>query len=199
MDIMIVSGFLGSGKTATILAIIDQVIERTGKKVVVLKNDFGKIGIDARVMKLGGLTVQDMHSGCICCTLEEDFTETLTEVAESICPDLIIVEPTGVADPANILAALKAFEDVPVESIRTIVVVDAVRFAQVLRAFPHPVKRQIGVADMVLVSKIDEVGKVELVDVLACLFDLGVRVPIISASLVHGTNLDRVVEELVRA
>lgn len=199
MDIMIVTGFLGSGKTAAILATVDRVIERTGKRVVVLKNDFGRIGIDAKVMRNSGLTVREIHSGCVCCTLEEDFMEALGEIAWRFGPDMVIVEPSGVADPTNILLALRRFKEADLDSIKTVAVVDAVRFDQVLRAFPNPVKRQLGAADMVLVSKIDEVKKTDLVDVLACLFDLGVKVPIISASLVNGANLDRVVEEMVRA
>ena len=199
MDVIIVTGFLGSGKTTTILAVIDQVIELVGKKVVVLQNDLGRIGIDAELMDRKGLNVRGINSGCICCALEEDFTKVLAEVASSSCPDMIFVEPSGVADPANILLALKGFEDAPVDRIKTVVVIDAVRFAQILRAFPNPVKRQIGIADIIVVSKIDEVEKIDLVDVLAYLFDRGVTVPIISTSLVNGTNLDRVVEELVRA
>ena len=197
MEIMIITGFLGSGKTAAILAVVDRVIESTGKKVVVIKNDFGRIGIDARVMKNGGLTVQEMHGGRICCMSEEAFLKTLTDVARDIGPDMVVVEPTGLEDPMSILAALKAFDETPLDSVRTVVVLDAVRFARILRAFPRPVERELRAADLVLVNKIDEVDNIELVDVLACLFDLGINVPIVSASMATGTNVERVIQQLV--
>ena len=81
MDMLVVSGFLGSGKTTMILATIGKYIETTKKKVVIIVNDFGKIGIDGTVMKKYGLEVQDMPSGCICCTLGSDFLETVNTVA----------------------------------------------------------------------------------------------------------------------
>ena len=199
MELIIITGFLGSGKTTTILSVADQVIKRTGKRIAVIKNDFGKVGIDAKVLKRGGLTVQEMPSGCICCTLEADFLETLTEVVNTITPDIVLVEPSGIANPKNIIAAMGEYAGPPFRRTRTMTILDIVRFRKVLGSFPGPIGDQIDVADIVLVNKIDEVDREQVDDALAFLERRGIDVPVIPTSVLKGTNLDRVVEELVRA
>jgi len=197
VDITIITGFLGSGKTTTILSVVDRMIMLTGMKIVVIQNDFGKIGIDAKLLKIKGLTVQEMPSGCICCTLGEDFLDTLNTVVENVNPDLIIVEPSGVADPSNILSALKETKAPPVGKIKTIAILDAVRFKKILDAFPNPTKTQVGVADCIIINKTDESDQIGVDGILDFLEKQGVSVPVIATSAVNGTNLDRVVEVLV--
>ena len=199
MDMLVVSGFLGSGKTTMILATIGKYIETTKKKVVIIVNDFGKIGIDGAVMKKYGLDVQDMPSGCICCTLGSDFLETVNTVASNIKPDLILVEPTGIADPANIIDTMKMYRGPKVDPIRIFVVVDAVRFPLILRALTIPLKNQLNAADLIIINKIDESGPEAIQVVKSSLGELGIRKRTISVSAVTGENLDQVVEAMVGA
>jgi len=199
MDMLVVSGFLGSGKTTMILATIGKYIEATNKKVVIIVNDFGKIGIDGAVMKKYGLDVQDMPSGCICCTLGTDFLETVNTVASNFKPDLILVEPTGIADPANIIETMKMYRGPKVDPIRIFVVVDAVRFPLILKALTVPLKNQLKAADLIVINKIDESGPEAIQVVKSSLDELGIRKRTITVSAVTGENLDQVVEAMVGA
>jgi G3E family GTPase len=199
MDMIVVSGFLGSGKTTMILATIGKYIETTKKKVVIIVNDFGKIGIDGTVMKKYGLEVQDMPSGCICCTLGADFLETVNTVASNFKPDLILVEPTGIADPANIIDTMKMYQGPKVDPIRIFVVVDAVRFPLIFKALAVPLRNQLNAADVIVINKIDESGPEAIQVVKASLEGLGIRKRMISTSAVTGENLDQVVEAMVGA
>src|SRR5512147_623581 len=138
MDLLLISGFLGSGKTTMILSTIDEIIKRKHKKVVVIVNDFGQIGIDGKVMEKFGLKVREMPSGCICCTLGTDLLTTLRDVAEGFDPDLVIIEPTGVADPQAIHETLQLYTGPPLGSVRIAIVVDAVRYPVIVKALERP-------------------------------------------------------------
>jgi G3E family GTPase len=99
MDMIIIAGFLGSGKTTLILNTIGKITELTGKKVAMIVNDFGNIGIDGKVMEKYGLKVQELPRGCICCTLGPSFLDTVRTIHDKFDPDLVVVEPSGIADP----------------------------------------------------------------------------------------------------
>jgi G3E family GTPase len=199
MDMLVVSGFLGSGKTTLILATIGKYIETTKKKVVIIVNDFGKIGIDGTVMKKYGLNVEEMPSGCICCSLGTDFLETVNTVASRFVPDLILVEPTGIADPAKIVDIMKVYRGPKVDPVRIFVVVDAVRFPLILKALPIPINNQLNAADLIIINKIDESGPEAVQGVKTILEELGIRKRTISVSAVTGENMDQFVEAMVGA
>lgn len=196
MDMMVVSGFLGSGKTTMILSTVGKVIENTKKKVVIIVNDFGNIGIDGKVMEKFGLSVTEMPSGCICCTLGSDFLETVRTVSDKFSPDLIIVEPTGIADPANIIDTMKLYRG-PLGTIKIFVVVDAIRFPLIMKALAMPLKNQLNAADVILINKIDEASITAVEEVRKNLDTLGFKKLVIPVSATIGTNLDAVVDAMV--
>jgi G3E family GTPase len=196
MDMLVISGFLGSGKTTTILSTIGNLIERTKSKVVIIVNDFGNIGIDGKVMEKYGLSVTEMPSGCICCTLGSDFLETVRTVADKFKPDLIIVEPTGIADPAAIHDTMQLYRG-PIGKIRIVVVIDAVRFPLILKALTKPLMNQLNAAEIILINKVDEATPEQVAEVQASLERMGLRKTIITTSATNGTNLDKVVDALV--
>ncbi len=196
MDMLVISGFLGSGKTTMVLATVGRIIEVTRKKVVIIVNDFGKIGIDGKVMEKYGLSVTEMPSGCICCTLGSDFLETVRTVAEKFRPDLVIVEPTGIADPANIRDTMKLYRG-PMGGIKIVVVVDAVRFQLILKALTNPLKNQLNAADIILINKVDEATPEAVEEVKASLLALGIDKTVIVTSATERINLDPVVEAMV--
>jgi G3E family GTPase len=140
-----------------------------------------------------------MPSGCICCTLGTDFLETVNTVACNFKPDLILVEPTGIADPANIIETMKMYRGPKVDPIRIFVVVDAVRFPLILKALTVPLKNQLKAADLIVINKIDESGPEAIQVVKSSLDELGIRKRTITVSAVTGENLDQVVEAMVGA
>jgi G3E family GTPase len=199
MDMLVVSGFLGSGKTTLILATVGQYIETTGQKVVIIVNDFGQVGIDGKIMSKYGLQVQEMPSGCICCTLGSDFLETVSTVAEKFNPDLILVEPTGIADPANIRDTMAMYRGPKLGRLRIFVVVDAVRFPLIMKALAVPLRNQLNAADVILINKVDQATEPQVLEVEESLRQLGVSKPLVRCSATAPINLEGVVNALVRA
>jgi G3E family GTPase len=196
MDMLVISGFLGSGKTTLILSTVGRLIDTTKKKVVIIVNDFGQIGIDGKVMEKYGLSVTEMPSGCICCTLGSDFLETVRTVDDKFHPDLIIVEPTGIADPANILDTMKLYRG-PIGTIKILVVVDAVRFPLIMKALAKPLRNQLNVADVIIINKVDEATEQMVQEVRDNLAQLGVQKAVVTTSATTGINLDEAVHAMV--
>ena len=197
MDLLLISGFLGSGKTTVVLSTIDEITKRKHKKVVVIVNDFGKIGIDGKVMEKYGLKVREMPSGCICCTLGSDLLTTLRDVAEAFKPDLVVIEPTGVADPEAIHSTLKLYVGPPIESTKIVIIVDAERYEVISKALERPLKNQLKAAQIIILNKMDRVKPEVLLDIEDRIRALGIKALIIPASATEGTNLDQVVEAMV--
>ena len=92
--IEIISGFLGAGKTTLIKKLIEEAYK--GEKLVLIENEFGEIGIDGGFLKDAGVEINEMNSGCICCSLVGDFGTALQEVLDKFHPVRIIIEPSGV-------------------------------------------------------------------------------------------------------
>lgn len=199
MDMIIIAGFLGSGKTTLILNTVGQITERTGKKVAMIVNDFGNIGIDGKVMERYGLKVQELPRGCICCTLGPNFLDTVRTIHDKFDPDLVVVEPSGIADPDSILATMEHYQGRPLGKISTVILLDAVRFPLLVQAMKIPMTKQLHSADLVLLTKTDEVdgGRLKEMEV----FVRGVigDKPIIPVSSTTGYNLDVFVGRLVGA
>lgn len=197
MDLLVIAGFLGSGKTTMILSTIGRVIDGSNRKVAIIVNDFGKIGIDGKVMEKYGLKVQELASGCICCTLGPDFIQTLKQVAEGYEPDVVVVEPTGIADPQSIMNSLGYYSGPPVERKKIVVILDAPRFSVLVRALEKPLKAQLEAADVIIINKIDAVEPSVIDGIVRVLKSLRTTAKIVAASATEGTNLDEVVNLLV--
>ena len=199
MDMIIIAGFLGSGKTTLILNTVGQITERTGKKVAMIVNDFGNIGIDGKVMEKYGLKVQELCRGCICCTLGPNFLDTVRTIHDKFEPDLVIVEPSGIADPDSILATMEHYQGRPLGKISTVILLDAVRFPLLVQAMKIPMTKQLHSADLVLLTKTDEVDANRLKDMEAFVKSVIGERPTIPVSSTTGYNLDVLVGRLVGA
>src|SRR5512142_685093 len=101
MKVVQIAGYLGSGKTTLIIALSKQ-IARDGTRVAILVNDVGVVPVDGPVMQEYGLTVKDIGGGCICCQVAGSMLKTLEKLASGPNPDIIIIEPTGIAVPHSI-------------------------------------------------------------------------------------------------
>ena len=145
----IISGFLGAGKTTLLQKLIKEVY--VGKKVVLVENEFGEIGIDGGFLKDAGIVVNEINSGCICCTLQGDFRNALQEVVKKYDPDHIIIEPSGVGKLSDILAVVKDVEGLELNSYST--VVDAKRCEIYHKNFKEFFDDQISTAACVILSR----------------------------------------------
>lgn len=155
MDLLIISGFLGSGKTTLLLRIAKTLVEG-GRKLAIIENEVGKVGVDDQTVQAEGLTVKELFSGCICCSLRIDLVNTMLELERTCAPDIVIIEPSGVAGPH---AVVDAFEGYGGEIDRMIVMhlMDATRPMLLLSKPPLPiVERGVHAGDLILINKIDQ-------------------------------------------
>jgi G3E family GTPase len=165
VEVDLVAGYLGAGKTTCILGLIEA--DPEPQRLAVLVNEFGEIGIDGMLMA-GTTDVVELSSGCICCTLRLDFRQQIIEIAERFAPRRLLVEPTGVATVAQVLRALAHPALQPhVSGTRVIVVVDAVSFTERLRESPGFFGQQVTQADVILLNKTDLVSPARVAAVRA--------------------------------
>ena len=101
----IYSGFLGAGKTTLIKKMIAEAY--SGENIVLIENEFGEIGIDGGFLKDAGIKINEMNSGCICCSLVGDFQKALAKVLAEYSPDRIVIEPSGVGKLSDVIRAVK--------------------------------------------------------------------------------------------
>ena len=147
----IVSGFLGAGKTTLIKKLIAE--GYTGEKLVLIENEFGEIGIDGGFLKDAGVTVNEMNSGCICCSLTGDFREALRMVIAQYAPDRVIIEPSGVGKLSEIVAAVQTAELEGVELGGLTTVVDAGRAKMYMKNFGEFFDNQVQSANCIVLSR----------------------------------------------
>ena len=100
----IFSGFLGAGKTTLIKKLIKEAY--AGEKLVLIENEFGEIGVDGGFMQDAGIKVNELNSGCICCSLVGDFAKALKKVYAEYRPDRILIEPSGVGKLSDVISAV---------------------------------------------------------------------------------------------
>ena len=102
VPILLVTGFLGSGKTTLINDLLQ---DEHGMRIAAIVNDFGSINIDAALLESASDEVIGLKNGCICCSLQGDLLRTLKQGLTNNAPDLIVIEASGVADPEGIIQA----------------------------------------------------------------------------------------------
>jgi len=156
MDVDIIAGYLGAGKTSCILEMIQN--DPDPSRLAVLVNEFGDVGIDAALLG-EGTEVVELSSGCICCTLRLDFRIQIIEIADRWHPLRLLIEPTGVATIAQVVRSLRHKDLVDrIGGARVFVLVDAVTFTERLRDSPAFFTSQVTQADVLLLNKTDLVS-----------------------------------------
>ena len=148
----IISGFLGAGKTTYIKKMLEEAYK--GEKVVLIENEFGEVGIDGGFLKDAGITISEMNSGCICCSLVGDFDKNLHEVLEKFSPDRILIEPSGVGKLSDVMTSvIKLEESADVKLTGLVTVVNALKASKQMKAFGEFFNNQIEFATTVVLSR----------------------------------------------
>ncbi len=172
----VISGFLGAGKTTLIQKLIKDVF--AGKKVVLVENEFGEIGIDGGFLKEAGITINEINGGCVCCTLQGDFHDALEKVENTYHPDHIIIEPSGVGKLSDILSIVKSVEGLELNSYSA--VVDAKRCKIYHKNFKEFFDDQISTACCVILSRTQMVNEEKLNEDVSIIRELNPDVRIIT-------------------
>ena len=148
----IFSGFLGAGKTTLIKKLIKEAFQ--GEKIVLIENEFGEIGIDGGFMREAGIQVNELNSGCICCSLVGDFREALKKVVETYHPDRILIEPSGVGKMSDVTRAVEGVgETLPVSLNSFVTVADVNKVKMYMKNFGEFYDDQISHASCIILSR----------------------------------------------
>jgi len=153
--VSIVTGFLGSGKTTLIARLLrDPAFARTA----VIVNEFGEIGLDHELIASGDETFLTLTTGCLCCAVRSDLIETLSDLHRRAGGsfDRVLIETSGLADPAPILHALMTGHAVAATHVidTMVTVVDPIHAEATLDRHPEA-RRQVALADCLVFSKAD--------------------------------------------
>ena len=164
----IFSGFLGAGKTTLIKKLIQECF--AGERIVLIENEFGEIGIDGGFMREAGIQVNELNSGCICCSLVGDFREALKQVVETYHPDRILIEPSGVGKLSDVTRAVEGVaETLPVILNSFVTVADVNKVKMYMKNFGEFYDDQVSHASCIILSRTGNASEKKIADAVALL------------------------------
>ena len=168
----VIGGWLGAGKTT----LVNHLLRHAGgRRIAVLVNDFGEVSIDADLIEGAEGGVLSLAGGCMCCSWGEDLFGTLARVRDrQPAPDVLLVETSGVAQPATVARLLRLAPDLDVEGVVVLVDAETVRERAADRYVGELVRQQLAEADLLLLNKLDLVTPGQAVEVMQW---LGAQVP----------------------
>jgi len=178
---LVVSGFLGSGKTTLVRRLLDEAV-RTGVRVALVSNELGELGIDRALLGQGGEAYVELEGGCVCCELSDDLIETLQTLWEEVRPDRIVIETSGVALPFD--TQLNFWRE-PISAWvgddMAVVVVNAEQLAEG-RDLEGTFEDQVTSADLLILNKVDLIDEADLPDLERRLRGIEAEAPIVTCS-----------------
>ena len=183
----IFSGFLGAGKTTLIKKLIKEAF--AGEKIVLIENEFGEIGIDGGFMREAGIQVNELNSGCICCSLVGDFREALKKVVETYHPDRILIEPSGVGKLSDVTRAVEGVaEHLDVQLNSFVTVADVNKVKMYMKNFGEFYDDQISHASCILLSRTQTASEEKIAAAVAMLREKNPTATIVTTAWDHLTG-----------
>lgn len=153
MRLIIITGFLGSGKTTALLSLARHLgRDLEPRDIVIIENEIGQANVDGRLLGQSAYEVRDLTAGCICCTLSGQLVNALEEIRRDLDPRWLLIEATGIAHQtiADVIS-----QSVPGLKPFSLVLVDAPRWDELMENLPMLISTQVERADFVLINKID--------------------------------------------
>ena len=175
--LVVLSGFLGAGKTSFLNQFIEFHLARD-QLVAVIQNEIGETGVDAHLLE-GEDSVLAIDAGCVCCSLAGSLTRGIRQLTASLAPEFIVLETTGLANPMNMIDEFHEISDLA-ELAAVISVVDAARFRDNLAA-SGVTTEQIRAADTVILNKCDLVTDAERTEIEAQIHSINPLARLIAA------------------
>jgi G3E family GTPase len=156
MKILIIGGFLGSGKTSVILQLARHIAARypdDPHAAALLENEIGAVSVDDQVLAATGLSVTTLYSGCVCCTLAGEVGGSVAAIRDALDPRYLILEASGVAEPQKIREVIAQTVDC---EIKICCLCDARRWMRLVRTMCSLMTRQLAGADLLLINKVED-------------------------------------------
>lgn len=203
IDVILLTGFLGSGKTTLLQNLMT---EDHNKRMGIIVNDFGAVNIDAKLIHREGIQLAELSNGSIfCACIKAKFIDGLIEMSKKDL-DVLIIEASGLSDPANMDAILEGIRPQFKQEMRlqaSFCIIDGVTFTKMVRLLPALVN-QLRFADVVVVNKADRINPAQLSGISDIVKEYNPNAPIYVTSycrlnfdeaLQHGTVRGKAVEE----
>ena len=175
MKILVISGFLGAGKTT----FISSLSKRCKKDFVVMENEYGDVGLDGSILKEDRLKVWELTEGCICCSLKSDFASSILTIANTLSPQYLVVEPTGVGLLSSVMHNISKIEYEKIQLLEAITIVDVHCVKDYLNKFGDIYIDQIKNAHLIILSKIEDATQSEKADIVCILRELNPKAQIL--------------------
>lgn len=177
-QLIVLTGFLGSGKTSFLQHFIEYQVQQN-RFVAIIQNEIGEVGLDGKLLD-HDYAVTEIDEGCVCCTLVGNLKKAIHQILASFHPDYIVLETTGLANPFNLLDEISELEDlVKFDSVTT--VVDGVNIEKSLVSY-EVAENQIKAADVLLLNKRDLLNEIQIGQVNEKLRSLNPRAPILTTA-----------------
>jgi G3E family GTPase len=165
-QVLLISGFLGAGKTTLVQNLLTSRTEGLGK-VAVLVNEVGEIGIDGTLLSGQDVDIVELTGGCICCTQTGAFLKALHEIRDRVAPDFLLIETSGVAQPAEMFVLLEDPSVSEFFALRSVVTVVDASFFEAREVLGPFYDNQIQAGDVILLNKIDQADEARLREIEA--------------------------------
>ena len=167
MKILLISGFLGAGKTT----FIKELINRTDERPVIMENEYGDNNLDSNELRQSTAKEEDIQilefmEGCVCCTMKDSFVNSVLTVFSSLSPEYLIIEPTGVGKLSSIIENLKPILNTAVFLLRPVVVISPDNYRDNMKEWPSLYRDQIANASIVVFSKCEHTDPDIIADVV---------------------------------
>jgi G3E family GTPase len=176
--LILLTGFLGSGKTSFLQHFIEYQTQRS-RFVAVIQNEIGEVGLDGKLLDY---TVTEIDEGCVCCSLTGSLKRAVRRILENFSPDTIILETSGLANPLNLLEEMEELGEI-VRFDSTVTLVDALNLDAALAGNPIAAD-QIRAADVIVLNKRDLVDDVRMETVRRRVGEINGRAPLFPTA--HG-------------
>ena len=158
MKILLVSGFLGAGKTT----FIKEMAKNINLEFVVLENEYADIGVDKDFLDEKNLDVWEMSEGCICCSMKGDFKSSIKRIYSEINPEYLLIEPTGLGMLSSIIENIKELNNEDIEILRPISLIDVTSFDEYLESFNNFFLDNLNNTGKVILTKLESIDPLEI-------------------------------------
>ena len=177
MKVLVVSGFLGAGKTT----FIKELLRRVKKNIVIMENEYGDINLDSKELSKSSnkLEILEFMEGCVCCTMKDSFKNSVLTVQSTLDPDYLIIEPTGIAKLSNTLENINQISYEKISLLKPIMVLSPRSFFSNLNEYKEVYVDQIKNAAMIIFSKAENDDDSFLNQVSQNIYDINNDVEII--------------------
>ena len=158
MKILLVSGFLGAGKTT----FIKEMAKNINLEFVVLENEYADIGIDGDFLDEKNLNVWEMSEGCICCSMKGDFKSSIKKIYFEINPEYLVIEPTGVGMLSSIIENIREINNNDIEILSPLTLIDITSFNEYLETFNNFFIDNLKNTGKVILTKLENYGPFDI-------------------------------------